>query len=83
MSRSERRFRTENIIKKRANKNYYWLNHKKQSWSTFYEDVKNGVHTQYIKQSGVLCSCWMCKRPRYSKQDRRNLRQYEQTTKNS
>lgn len=75
MSRAERRSRTEKIVKSRSRKNYYWAN-RNESWAEFFENVKSGIHSQWIKHTGTICSCWMCsKADKFSKKDRRETKQ--------
>lgn len=68
MSRADRRFKRESKIKKRAKEQYIYFS---SSFSKFYGDLKEGVHFQYLKHTGRVCSCSICKRPRYSKKDRK------------
>ena len=39
-----------------------------------YSEIKKGVHFQWIKHTGRICSCPMCKKPRYTKKDRKLLK---------
>ena len=71
MSRSKRIQERENIIKKRAKKHYHWLKGDNESWALFYNNIKAGVKNQFLKHTGVACSCWDCsKSVKYSKKDR-------------
>lgn len=71
MSRAERRYRTENIVKKRIKKNVHWLRESGQSIALITSQIKEGLHHQWIKHTGVVCSCWMCsKADKFSKKDR-------------
>lgn len=75
MDRAERRVRTQSVVEKRAKKNYSWLRKdSSESWASFYSKLKDGVHHQWLRTTGRVCSCSICKRPRYSKKDRK----YEQ-----
>lgn len=74
MSRAERRSRTEKITKSRSKKAYTWFSDNK-SWAKFYTGVKAGVHTQWVKHTGRICSCYICKKPRYGKRERRDSKQ--------
>ena len=71
MNRSERRFRTEKTLKKRVRKNLHWLGRHGESWAYLYDEIKKGIHFQWIKHTGRICSCSICKKPRYTKKDRK------------
>lgn len=73
MSRAKRRARTESVVKTRAKKNYHWAN-RNETWAKFYENVKSGIHSQWVKHTGRICSCYICKRPRYGKRERRDAK---------
>ena len=69
--RAERRFNKENVVKARAKNYYTWLKRDNESWAKFYDNVKKGIHNQFVKHTGVVCSCWMCsKANKFSKKDR-------------
>ena len=74
MNRSERRFRTEKTLKKRGRKNLHWLGRHGESWASLYDESKKGIHFQWIKHPGRICSCPICKKPRYTKKDRKLLK---------
>ena len=75
MSRSERRARTQSVVEKRAKNNYHWLRKdNSESWSLFFGKLKEGVHHQWLRTTGRVCSCDICKRPRYNKKDRKYVR---------
>lgn len=54
MSRSERRHRTENIIKKRIKKNSHWLKRQGESIAHITSEIKEGLHHQWIKHTGTI-----------------------------
>lgn len=78
MSRAERRHRTENIIKKRIKKNSHWLKRQGESIAHITSEIKEGLHHQWIKHTGTICSCWVCsKSSKFSKKDRKNNKTIE------
>jgi hypothetical protein len=69
--RANRRFQKEIKTKNRVKQQYRRFT-KDGSFAKFLEDVKDGMHHQYLKHTGTICSCNICKRERYSKKDRKN-----------
>lgn len=68
-SRAYRRHQRRRIIKKRAKKIYRIFSN--MNFADFYNKLIKGEHYQWIKHTGRVCSCYICKDRRYSKKDRR------------
>ena len=69
--KANRRFQQEVKTRKRVKQQYRRFT-SDGSFAKFYNDVKDGEHHQYLKHTGSVCSCDICKRERYNKKDRKN-----------
>ena len=71
--RAERRAKTESKIAKRIKVEYLRLGSQaKTSFAEYSKTIQEGLHTQWVKHTGRVCSCSICKRPRYTKKERKN-----------
>ncbi len=60
LKRAYRRYKAKNLLKKRAKFNYYWLKKTDQSWASFWNEVQKGKINTWLRNTGVVCSCYMC-----------------------
>ncbi len=67
-NKSFRIYHQQNKLKNRCRLNYYPNTHK--TLIDFIKDVKDGKTHQHLKHTSRPCSCFFCKKERYSKKDR-------------
>jgi hypothetical protein len=62
MKRAYRRYKKQVHLKRRAEKNYYWLGFEEESKAEFIKKVLHGeIHT-WLRHTGRPCNCSMCSR---------------------